>query len=114
MFGCNFGFDLGEYAPDKMLAYGEELTNNFKQMMVTNHHNYLAMFKRQIDAAENLRAQSRPIIIDTVVKSISGLNFGIDTTSYINRMKAVDLTDWHSAKKQLTNIIDELDKKLEA
>lgn len=109
----NFDFDLGEYAPEKMLAYGLECGNEFNKMMANTHHNYLAMFKRQIAAAENLRVESRPIIIDTVIESCNGL-IGIDTKPYTERMKSVDLTDWTSAKKKLVAIIDELDKKIEA
>ena len=114
----NFDFDLGEYAPEKMLAFGtssiEEYTNELKKRSINMHRQLLEMFANQLRDSDMLRPVSRPVLTNAIIESIDGIDLGFNTKKYTNRMKSVDLTDWTAAKKQLVKIIVEMFEKVEA
>lgn len=116
MFDLNF--DLGEYAPDKMLAFGtssvEEYTNNLKKQSIEMHRQLLTMFRKQLRGSDKILPENRPVIVNAVIDSVEGINLGFNTKKHTNRMKVVNLSNWASAKTQLNKIIDEMIEKVEA
>ena len=114
----DFNFDLGEYAPDKLLAFGtssvEEYTNELKKRSIETHRQLLEMFKKQLNMSHKIMPVSRPVFLISIIRSITGLDLGFDSKNDIERMQSVNLTNWNDATSKLIKIIDEMIEKVEA
>lgn len=115
-----FDFDLGEYAPDKMLKYGHDLmadydaSANLKPQQQTFTIQLMEMFKKEVRDVSKMPPTRRPFLAMVIIHSIITSKLEIDVKSDIDRMKKVNLADWPSAEKELIEIIDDMIKKIEA
>lgn len=116
----NFDFDLGEYAPEKMLAYGHELMDDFKTSANLKPQQQaftiqlMEMFKKEVRDVSKIPPTRRPFLAMAIIHSIITSKLDVDVKNDINRMKKVNLANWPSAEKELIEIIDDMIKKIEA
>ena len=116
----DYGFDLGEYAPDKMLEYGHALivdfgtTNDPKQQSIAMQRQLMELFKKEVHDVSKMPPTRRPFLAMVIIHSVITSKLDIDVKSDIDRMKKVNLADWPSAEKELIEIIDDMIKKIEA
>lgn len=116
----DYGFDLGEYAPDKILKYGHDLmvdydaSANLNSQQQTFTIQLMEMFKKEVRGVSKIPPTRRPFLAIAIIHSIVTLKLDVDVKNDINRMKKVNLADWPSAEKELIEIIDDMIKKIEA